>query len=463
MLDLMGSVENISYIYPAILAIVLSVFVIAYGVYANRFLDVAPTLSWALLMQIPFVLQSKFYNPESALTQSFGIFIMGCAIAVGDCYSLVHKNKAQYHSTSFNIQPLLVVCVIGLIFFPLYHLSHIESIPFFDRLWGNFGSKEIAERRELFGKNLDVNVFYKYAFQWVSTVFGPLAFSLLVIQKKYIFALAVCVWVILYSVLSTARLPVLLFLIFSALGIAHTIPSRVRKIIGVIIFVCCVSFLFMCLQRMGEINSWYAENRLSNHAIAKFYEGPVAKDPLRQLTLNDVERVDGVIIRGDFSPTVNFLIYRIFLSPADVSNHWYTFYGQVAKEKRTAWDLVMTPKSGELRAANMVGRWAYYERFPSNYLETISAFSSIDADAYSFGGLIYVLLVGFAYLLIRVYAVRLGAHALGRFMSPIMTGYFIIFLAQSSLQAILVAQGLFVLIIISFYYSTKGSRVDFLK
>lgn len=455
MLDLAGSVGNISYIYPAILTLTLSALIFAYGVYANRFLDVAPTLSWALLMQAPFVLQSKFYNPESALTQSFGIFIMGCAIVAGDCYSLISQKKTQYHLTKFNPKTLLVASVIGLVFFPLYHLIHIESIPFFDRLWGNFGANEIAERRELFGKNLDVNIFFKYGFQWVCTVFGPLAFTLLIIQKKYIFALAVCFWVVLYSILSTARLPVLLFLIFSSLGISHMIPSRVRKIIGAIIFILCVGFLYMCLQRMVEINSWYAENRLSNQAIINFNESPAGKDPLRQLTLNDVERVDGVKITGAYSPTVNFLIYRVFLSPVDVSNHWYTFYGQVTPEKRTVLDLIRTPESGKLRAANLVGRWAYYERFPSNYLETISAYGSIDADAYSFGGLTYVLLIALAYLSLRVYAVRLSAHAVGRFLSPIMIGYFVVFLSQSSLQAILVAQGLFALIIIGLCYSAE--------
>lgn len=463
MLDLIWSVDNISYTYPAILSIFLSFAVIVYGIYVNRFLDVAPTLSWTLLMQVPFVLQSGFFNSESALTQSFGIFIMGCVIAVGDYYSLICQNKTQYPTTNFNAQPLLVVCFIALIFFPLYHLSHIESLPFFDRASGNFSSNEIAIRRELFGKNLDVSIFNKYAFQWVSTVFGPLVFSLLVIQKKYIFALAVCFWVILYSILSTARLPVLLFLIFSALGIAHIIPSRVRKIIGTIIFICCISAFFMCLQRMGEISGWYSENRSSNHAMIIFNESSVAKDPLRQLTLNDVERVAGVNIEGEYSPTVNFLIYRIFLSPADVSNHWYTFYGQVAPEKRSAWDLIRSPKRGELRAANLVGRWAYYERFPNRYLETISAYSSIDADAYSFGGLIYVFFAGLAYLLLRIYVVRLGAHGVGKLMSPIMIGYFVLFLAQASLQAILVAQGFLLLIIISIYYSVKESRAVFYK
>jgi hypothetical protein len=315
----------------------------------------------------------------------------------------------------------------------------------------------------MYSKNLNVSIFYKYAFQWVCTVFGPLAFTLLVIQKKYFFALVVCIWVVIYSVLSTARLPVLLFLFFSALGISQIIPEILRKIIGAIIFILCAGFLFLSIQRMGEINSWYLENTSSNLAITNFNESSVAKDPLRQLTLNDIERIEGVKIEGAYSPTVNFLIYRIFLSPADVAHHWYKFYEQVAREKRSAWDLITPPKVGELRASNLVGRWAYYERFPNNYLETISAYGSIDADAYSFGGLICVLLVGFIYLALRIYTIKLGAHAIGRVISPIMIGYFVVFLAQSSLQAILVAQGLFVLILISLCYLAVGLNVKNFK
>jgi hypothetical protein len=463
MLDLIGSIGNASYIYPAILAIAFSTIIVAYGIYNNRFLDIAPTFAWALLMQAPFILQSGFYNSEPAQMQSYGIFIMSFLIISGDCYSLFHKNYIQHQNTIVNIKPLLVVCILGLIFFPLYHLSHIESTPFFDRLLGDFELNEIAQKREMFGKNLNVNIFYKYTFQWVYTVFGPIAFTLLMIQKKYIFALAVCIWVVIYSVLSTAKLPILLFLIFSALGISQIIPAILRKIIGATVFIIGAVFLFVSIERTGEINSWYVENRLSNLVITNFNETLAAKDPLRQLTLNDVERVDGVKIEGAYSPEVNFFIYRIFLSPADVSNHWYTFYEHVATEKRSAWDLIKPPKVGELRASNLVGRWAYYERFPHKYLETISAYGSIDADAYSFGGLICVLLVGFIYLALRIYTIRLGAHAIGKFLSPIMTGYFVIFLAQSSLQAILVAQGLLMLIVISFCYLAGGLNVKFFK
>jgi hypothetical protein len=454
MLDVVWSAGNISDIYPAILIFALSVTVVAYGAYLNRFLDVAPTLSWALLMQAPFILQSGLYRPENAWIQSDGIFIMGCAIAIGDCYSLFNKDKIQYQPTNINTKPLLVVCIIGLIVLPLYHLSQVESTPFFDRLIGDFGAGEIAQKREQFGKELNINIFYKYGIQWVSTLFGPLAFYLLVIRKKYIFALVVCFWIIAYSILSTARLPVLLFLFFSAMSIAHKIPARLRKFIGLMIYICCIGFLVLSLQRLGEIQDWYAENKSSNLIIKNYNESVVAKDPNRNITLNDLERIEGVIIPGKFSPTVNFLIYRIFLSPVDVSHNWYTYYGWIAQEKRSFWDLIHR-RNGGFAASNLVGQWAYYERFPNRYLSTVSAYGSIDADAYSFGGMLGVLLISLTYLSLRIYAARLNANAATKFIASLMICYFIVFLIQASLQAILIAQGLLMLVFISLLFSLE--------
>jgi hypothetical protein len=189
--------------------------------------------------------------------------------------------------------------------------------------------------------------------------------------------------------------------------------------------------------------------------MIEYGKSEFANDQYRQLTLNDLERVDGVIIPGVYGEKYNGLIYRIFLSPVDVSNQWYTYFKFKAQQKRALNDLVGVLSSREPKASNRVGRWAYFERFPSHFLPSINAYGSLDADAFSFGGIVGVIFVGVIYLLTRLYSVWLSYRPIGSLIAPIMVGFFTLFLIQASLQAMVLSQGLFILIIVGLALSRK--------
>jgi hypothetical protein len=207
-----------------------------------------------------------------------------------------------------------------------------------------------------------------------------------------------------------------------------------------------IVFFYISVCRALDLSNWYKANKITSPSLIEYNQKKASKDPLRQLTLNDLERVDGIPEIGSNGAIINFLVYRIFLSPVDVSNRWYTYYEFIAQEKRSLTGLI---KREEAKASNIVGRWAYYERFPNNFLPSINAYSSVDADAYSFGGLGYVVIVGFLCLLIRLYSVWVRSKPGGLIFSPLITAYLVIFLFQASFQAILIAQGLWLLLAIS--------------
>lgn len=453
----MTSLGSISYTYPVCITLALSLIVAGIGFYRGKFLDVAPTLSWAIFMQLPFILQSGFYFPGSVSIQAYGIAIVGFFVSLGDFLSVRSKGLQAGQELPRNANALLVVCLICLIYFPIYHLTHvnIEQIPLVGRLWGGLDGIEISERRELFGKGLEVNPIYKYAFQWVCTIFGPLAFAILFRKKSYLLAALVCVWVGLYAILSTATLPILLFVIFAALGVSSRLPPTWGRCIGVLIFSLWFGFALSGVVRIGEISNWIEINAKSDKAMIEYGGSEVASDQYRQLTLNDVERVDGVMIPGIYGKKYNGLVYRAFLSPVDVSNQWYTYFKFKARQKRALNDLVGVLDSREPKASSRVGRWAYVERFPSHYLPSINAYGSIDADAFSFGGVVGVIFVGVIYLLARLYSIWLAYRPMGSLITPIMVGFFALFLIQSSLQAIVFSQGLFILIIAGLIHSRK--------
>lgn len=359
-------ISSLSSAFPVYFTLLLSLVVVGIGFYRGKFLDVAPILSWTLFMQIPFVLQAGYYFPGSALTQAYGIAIFSFAIGAGDFLSLSYRNKAPEQNFIAHLDILLIVSLACLFYFPVYHLLHVSlgSIPLFSALLGDLSYAEVAEKRELFGKHLRVGAIYKYAFQWVCTIFGPLAVGVLFRKKKYIYAMAIFGWVALYVVLSTARLPLLLFCVFSTLSISSGFTAFWRKKIAVITLSLLIGFAFSGAIRVIEISSWLDVNAKSNEFIANYKKNEIAKDPLRQLTINDVERVEGVSIPGIFGEKFNRLIYRAFMSPVDVSNKWYTYFEYRSEDKKGLKDFIENLGSHEMKPSNKVGKWAYVERFP---------------------------------------------------------------------------------------------------
>ena len=142
------------------------------------------------------------------------------------------------------------------------------------------------------------------------------------------------------------------------------------------------------------------------------------------------------------NPVVNRAGYRIFLTPVEVSNHWYDYFDGNPSQKRNFLDIFERTNSEQ--ASNKVGVWAYTDRFPASYGKTISANGSIDADANSIAGIPAVLISAMLLFLFRVLISITYPKDL--ILMRILEGVGLAQLAylpvSASLQAILLPQGL---------------------
>ncbi len=117
----------------------------------------------------------------------------------------------------------------------------------------------------------------------------------------------------------------------------------------------------------------------------------------------------------------------------------------------------MVDRSASVQAANKIGVWGFQTPFPERYLSSVSAYASIDADAFSFFGLISVFFVAFLLLLVRVFiSIPVStSNDFARIFQGIAFGQLVIFPFQASLQAMLIPQGLFIILLIFYYLKNK--------
>jgi hypothetical protein len=163
------------------------------------------------------------------------------------------------------------------------------------------------------------------------------------------------------------------------------------------------------------------------------------------------------------NPLVNRLGYRIFLTPVEVSNHWYDYIDGNPSEKRNFMEVF--ERANSKQASNKVGVWAYTDRFPKSYGQTISANGSIDADAYSLGGLFPICLVALILFAIRIFislSVR-NEFLLTRILEGIGLGQLAFLPNSASLQAMLLPQGLGLIILLLLILRIEALRMHFEK
>lgn len=344
-----------------------------------------------------------------------------------------------------------------LVFLPLYHIAQAGSLPIFEWLSSDFSNMQSAERREAlieisqqretFGKLLEIPAIYKYAFNWTLSVFGPALIALLVFHKRWLVAIGLFSWLVAYAVLSTAKLPLLMLIIFTACACAAVMPNLLQRILRIAFSGACLAGLV--LGGLGASEVVRTHNTVGSYSaqFLAYQARPAAQDPLREFSLTDAARLieeENVVRRKAL-----YLLYRTMLTPPEVSYYWYAYFSKVSGERRALSELVGQQSEGLAHASNRVGRWAYFERFPDKYLTSVSAYASIDADAYAFGGLWGVVIVALALILLRLLTSATGTSEIGQIVRGIMIAHLGMFPVSASLQAILVPQGCGILMFIA--------------
>ena len=445
--------QTLVWIHLAASALVIGVAVLKFGM-----LELLPSLGWSMLMTLPFTLQSNTLGDGGArAVQFFGVFVVGLALLLGDIFSRSIQARI-FSQVNFTLADHLSDYRPFMFWFLALagaHVALMDHVPLFEQLRGVRDDRVLLQMREATSKLLEVPELLKFAFVWALTIAAPLTIYLLVVRRKLVLASAFAVICVLYARASLAKLPLYLLVTSCTLLLLPEIPKARRRLVLTIALVISIPIamnaaLFLASNPLSVFRYGPPKERL---------EGLVASSTSAMLPLTLGDRLRLMPKEEELTLTssqrrYNYLVYRMFLVPAEVSSRWYEYFPRKSDGYIGTEGLVPGSRDrGYSHPANRVGLWAYASRFPAQYLASVHAYASIDADAYARFGVAGILGVGVVTLLLRV-----GLCAL-RVSSPVTDALYVIGLTliavlwpMASLQAALVANGILLVLMLMYLY-----------
>lgn len=398
-----------------------------------------PFFAWQVFMILPFIMQMGKMEKDAATLQLVGIEIINFALVMHLMLfrNFQRKNKTKECLWKKRANGILKSGYFYMAIFLIIVLYHVISlrgnIPFF--MQNGKDSLVVAQMREEAGKLLNVPFFMKYFFRWATNLIAPLAIIAFWNCRHYIMVFVQVILAVFYAKLTTAKSNLLFFAAVLAIYFFARYFSKItRKMwigaaIVLIILLMRPMYFFITSPYSGfhyKVDKW--ENEPMAHRM-QFIEYP-------ENYPSDYKKY-------------NYILRRMILTPAAVSHEWYSYI--VSGEEYFGYsDLLPSSKSKDAEVvvaaspANIVGLWAYSEKWPEKIGQTISANASPDADAYARGGWLGVGLSAIMLFLILwildflkkpnnyvcegLYAAAMGVLALA--------------LPSASIHAIVIAQGL---------------------
>ena len=369
------------------LALIAFVFLaIIYLIKQDLFIYFLPSIAWILFMCIPYLFSYKYFS--NVRIQAIGIFIYLCAFLVGDFIALKKTNrlrKANISTFKFPA-PFIVVLATLTLSIPIIHYFIVGDIPIIHLLFDETPLAELKQNRYEFNRST-IPYFFALLSNYLLMIFGPILIVFLFAMKKYLQSFLVFIWLALYSISSGAKLS-LVFLVFVILLIgAQSIWLSFHKLIS--LFIASI-FIFITLS--GYL--------LGNLALSNANQClvPVGANSTPANILRSCNQGEEISI----NPLSDTLGYRVFLTPVEVSNNWYNYFSSDLRTMNKFSDLLN--RKNELKPSNVIGRYYYTKYWPDKYPEFINANSSIDSEAFSYGGIplviiFSVMIVYFRYLI----------------------------------------------------------------
>lgn len=320
-------------------------------------------------------------------------------------------------------------------------------------------SAELARMRESSSKLLSVSPLLIYYCQ--STLYlVPAVLVGLFYSRMYLLGGLLLAFSLFYSKATLAKAPILIMGALLGLLLWQHLAPGLRKVLLIV-------GAFVLTLALSVATYFYATNPMSifrfrvpesvqQESLALLPPAKTGSPIVTGFSVGDHSRLvvkyrhtlreyDNARSLTEFEKMLNFIAYRVFLTPVEVSNRWYSYFPDV--EGGYLGFEGLTPGSRNraefVHPATRVGRWAYVTRFPENYGDSIRAYASVDADAYARWGLLGIFLMCAAIFTVRVGLAVVRTQALPS-RSLYLTGVLIlaIGLPQASLAALFVSQGL---------------------
>jgi hypothetical protein len=421
------------------------------GARLEPIVEFSPSVGWAGLMLFPLMFQYPEFHPTGRGVQLALVGAIAVLLFLADflCYSKALGRGLQpalYRGSSGFWLVAIALCFLlpaGL------HLYLMPKIPLVAAvLDGEATQSYLMQLRHNSAKLLDIPPLIKYVFNWTLSVFAPIYVVVAFFTGRRMLGAAGLLVACIYAAATLAKLPLLL-LVVTCLVASCVIPTRFRRVLslGLVVFVVTCTVLIGTLLLTDSMN--FMKIRPA-HAQTPEFAQMKADDPRQALTYGDVLRLEPEGANQKRSKMLNvmeYVLYRAWLTPADVSNRWYQYFTYVQKEPLGLQGFVPAQHGTAVAPSREVGLWAYQARFPQKYLESVSAYASFDADAFAHGGIWGVLLATLLLLGARVGAAfLLTSHPVSLAGYGVLLCGLAILPSSASLQAMFGAHGLFIVL-----------------
>lgn len=406
-------------------------------IHKSRFINFMPTACWGVFMFIPFFLTIDLSTGGSENSfHLISLLIATIFIISGDFLSFHKKEYVPYLiSVDSDLKFIgLLFCFVS-IFGLTYQLSLLENIPFIEKLKGA-SDMQVAIYREESSKLLNTPPFIKYFFNWCADLLPIIGITCLFKNKNRF----------------NAFLLLFIFFTWSLLLAVKLIPIKILFFTSIILL--SLKLKPFSNRQKNRINIFFLFS-LTLMAISLFTDKNSKLNPLSESFI-PLQKIIDNHDNSNYSESnfvnkkIEYIIYRSILVPIRVSNQWFDYYTN-HEEKIGFSDIgifrLFNSQKMRESAAQKIGYYYYIRINPEISLSTMSANASFDADAYAHFGVWGVLIASTLLLIIRLLLTYLCFNNL---LSLILRNLGILILSitipQASIQAILVPQGLIVIL-----------------
>lgn len=413
-------------------------------------LDFLPTSCWILLYIAPFTYLHTFFPSISNHSQLVGLLTFTFVIFASDLYAFISRKKEIAVTTVVNNNKNLSrpekISVAVFFIIPILHYFFL-GLPILN-IFGD--SKALSATRAHFTKIDGAGQIIFYLINWIMNFGSVILLVRIFLKKKYGLFGLVLAWILFYKLSSSAKLPIFIFVVCILLVIFIEKNHKYAMKLLAVALICLTLFVSLSLFRILDLRSAYQEK--NSYTMTR-------TDPVVKLKESPIEslRNTGRFFSSQPDEIWDYLTYRTILVPVEVSNMWYLFWEDKEIHNRNLLEVLLLNEKP--KGSNAVGVWAYAERFPSHYNNSINANASIDAEANSFGT---IFLFGFALF----YAfIRIGIYQISKSTSlglRIFANSSLVFLSftifQAGLLAILFAQGIWLVVPVFFLGLLRKER-----
>jgi hypothetical protein len=413
----------------------------------DRLIHSLCSLSWLILMVLPFLMQYNSFHASYRDTQMIGILSIGMAFLLAESlFSYKHrKSLGLEQPLTFNIKVTYAAALV-IVAVQILHLLLMPEIPIITYLHNFKNDQSLTILRESASKLLHIPELFKYLFQ-LTNVIAP-ALAVILFKKSKRWALPFIAITIFYSFATTAKTMTVLYSAILLIPLYYQL-NKIRKLINfsALAFTYCLaiySFAFYIYTKPASLD--YLE---------------VERENARTFTIADRHRIFGLVpfekhenrSSSAIEARIKGLFYRAILVPSEVSHIWYSYYPAVKGDFIGFYGLTPETRNSEsfVHPSNEVGIWAYVKKFPKDYLDSIHAYSSMDAEIYSRFGLSGVFLISLLLFFIVVYLLptttnfKTNDAIIFKFSGLLIIA---LFSSMASLQAMLLAHGLIIIFFI---------------